>query len=1095
VIKLGITMNSSIALRLLWKEYRVQRGLWLAMAVGSVLLQALIVFLVGSDQESFQGIVPVAFMLTGFYAIGSGAITFAIEREEGTQLRPVMLGCPPGLTLTVKTIFGLVATVLLLGTTICSGMLLSRGSLTLPENTFPPEVQRMIVPLALLFVALPYLGCLLWSMFFSLLTRKVIVALGLAAVAMIVTYMLVAVCSVEIVQNSKTGHLRQPVTEAQVFLLALLPCALALLMLGLNYLLTHRWLTRVFFDQTSAKSPSFFKRWRFRRSGLDGSMVVEIGVEDRTAFEVVSPEVAVHQPPPRIGLSLLYATWRPNLWRHLRFLRWREAIETRKLYLGFLLATMVLSFWCVLENNHNTGWHGAVAFLVHAACVACGAMAFRAEQDERKVQRLADMGLRPATVWLSKHLVWFPRAAISIVAILLCVLVVGALDPQSGSRMQIQKFFQETWLNLQLPNALPNHNSEVRLVGRAIILMLTMYGIGQVCSQLVRSTIVSLFVSFILGLAAFGWAAVCYWFNVPFVISVMPLAIGCLLVTWFRTKSWMIDDNRGRAWLWPTASITAALALIYFGTGLFRVYEIPWSKPFFSDGSSAEFNDGLTAEQRAFVMAPVSEEERNTFQLYQRASELAGRRPIYVSGDNSIPKPLTGEKKETVEQAVRLVLEAVSSPHCADFSPGTTNIADVAMSTSGQSFEDCLNLILGDAQREISQGNLAVALDRCRAAFAIARHVGGRGGQMNWWANHSFTKTTLQALQVWAENPDMDGKLIDEAIRIIDEHRKTMLPVEVANFSAAVMVRNTLSADAFTMAELANDSERLPILLASKFPGEQARSRRLLNTLESYDVQSMASYRSQQAISDNGSGSGMAGWFLASSTVRSKSEDVLRYATQTTPLFAMIASGPARDQLCVQDIDTECRIRATKLVLQLLQKQRASGELPATLDEFDASLNDPWAGKQFVWYPEGLPADLKQRSSEVLVEANTPFLMTFRFSQATIVGVESQASANVEPFHGDTMGGFGFSGVNLGGSENATTQGREQADLDSAPAEDANDRNRQPTEEALDLKEAITHVEFVINGPQKFGSANVLIWTLPKKVDAADEENSTDEAR
>ncbi len=366
---------------------------------------------------------------------------------------------------------------------------------------------------------------------------------------------------------------------------------------------------------------------------------------------------------------------------------------------------------------------------------------------------------------------------------------------------------------------------------------------------------------------------------------------------------------------------------------------------------------------------------------------------------------------------------------------------------------------------------------------------------MNWWANHSFTETTLQALQVWAENPDMDGKLIDEAIRIIDEHRKTMLPVEVANFSAAVMVRNTLSADAFTIAELANDSERLPILLASKFPGEQARSRRLLNTLESYDVQSMASYRSQQAISDNGSGSGMAGWFLASSTVRSKSEDVLRYATQTTPLFAMIASGPARDQLCVQDIDTECRIRATKLVLQLLQKQRASGELPATLDEFDASLNDPWAGKQFVWYPEGLPADLKQRSSEVLVEANTPFLMTFRFSQATIVGVESQASANVEPFHGDTMGGFGFSGVNLGGSENATTQGREQADLDSAPAEDANDRNRQPTEEALDLKEAITHVEFVINGPQKFSSANVFIWTLPKKVDAADEENSTDEAR
>ena len=317
-------MNSSIALRLLWKEYRVQRGLWLSMAGGSIMLQALIAFLVPSDQESFQGIVPVAFMLTFFYAIGSGAITFAIEWEEGTQLRPVMLGCPPGLTLTVKTIFGIVTTALLLATTICSGLLLSTGSLTLPPNTFPVHAQGTIIPLALLFVALPYLGSLLWSTFFSLLTRKVIVALGLAAVAMIGSYIVVAMSSIAMFENGR-GQYQSQLTAPKLFVAALVPCSLALLLLAVNYLLTHRWLTRAFFDQTSSKSPSFFKRWRIRRSGLDGGMVVEIGVEDRTAFEVVSPEVAVHQPPPRFGLSLLYAMWGPNLLRHLMFLRWREA--------------------------------------------------------------------------------------------------------------------------------------------------------------------------------------------------------------------------------------------------------------------------------------------------------------------------------------------------------------------------------------------------------------------------------------------------------------------------------------------------------------------------------------------------------------------------------------------------------------------------------------------------------------------------------------------------------------------------------------------------------------------------------------------------
>ena len=680
-------MNSSIALRLLWKEYRVQRGLWLSMAGGSIALQALIAFLVPSDQESFQGIVPIAFMLTGFYAIGSGAITFAIEREEGTQLRPVMLGCPPGLTLTVKTIFGTVATAILLATTICSGMLLTLGSLTLPENTFQPQVQPMIIPLALLFVALPYLGCVLWSTFFSLLTRKVIVALGLAAVAMIVSYIVVAMTSIALVesgQRSRTTELTAPV----LFVAALVPCFMALLLLATNYLLTHRWLTRAFFDQTSSKSPSFFKRWRIRRSGLDGGMVVEIGVEDRTAFEVISPEVAIHQPPPRFGLSLLYATWGPNLWRHLRFLRWREAIETRKIFVGFLLPTLFITIWIVFGNVSSTGWHGVVGFFVHAACLACGAMAFRTEQDERKVQRLADMGLRPATVWTSKHLVWFPRAVISIVAILMCVFFVEFLYLYKSSRMSAAEFFQGTWLNLRLPNQSgPSYDPVLRTFGRAIILTLTMYGIGQVCSQLIRSTIVSLFVSFILGLTIFGWAGVCWYFGVPFILSVFPLAIGCLLVTWCRTNSWMIDDNRGRVWLWPAGSIIAALAIAYFGTGLFRVYEIPSSKLFFRDGSSAEFNDGLNDEQRAFVLAPITEEERGTFEKYQRASELAGRNSFRFRDKGKTVSEmwdaLSDDDQQAAEEAIRLTLKAAMAPACADFSPATANIADVVASKSG----------------------------------------------------------------------------------------------------------------------------------------------------------------------------------------------------------------------------------------------------------------------------------------------------------------------------------------------------------------------------------------------------------------------------
>jgi hypothetical protein len=1057
----GTKMNSSIALRLLWKEYRVQRGLWLSMAGGSIMLQALIAFLVPSDQESFQGIVPVAFMLTFFYAIGSGAITFAIEWEEGTQLRPVMLGCPPGLTLTVKTIFGIVTTALLLATTICSGLLLSTGSLTLPPNTFPVHAQGTIIPLALLFVALPYLGSLLWSTFFSLLTRKVIVALGLAAVAMIGSYIVVAMSSIAMFENGR-GQYQSQLTAPKLFVAALVPCSLALLLLAVNYLLTHRWLTRAFFDQTSSKSPSFFKRWRIRRSGLDGGMVVEIGVEDRTAFEVVSPEVAVHQPPPRFGLSLLYAMWGPNLLRHLMFLRWREAIETRKIFVGFLLATLVLTVWVVGENINRNGWHVVVAIFIHGACVACGVMAFRAEQDDRKVQRLADMGLRPTTVWVSKHLVWFVRAVMSVFAILLCAVVAAESFRHPQLSQHVGFFMDQAWLNQQLPNSMPNYDPGIRLFGRAVILTLTMYSIGQACSQLIRSTIVCGFVGFILGLTAFGWAATCWYFGVPFILSVLPLAIGCLLVTWCRTKSWMIDDNRGRAWLRPTAAITAALAVIYFGTGLFRVYEIPWSKPFFSDGSSAEFDDGLTDEQRATVVAPVTDEEIATFQLYQRASELTRRNSYWLREGREtaeeIWSDLSEEDQQATEQAIQLALEAAVQPACATFSPEDTNLADVARYKDGDPFWDSVELILFDAQQEIDKGNVDVALDRYRSALTASRHAAGRSGEFRWWVSHSCSVQVLRGLCGWAEHPDVDKELVDEAIRMIDDHRSQMIPIEVTNFATALMVWNTLNADAFTIAESGRDSERLPILLATKFPGESSRSRRLLNALESYDVNSLVSFRSQQTAAATGVGIGMKQWFQQTSVADSELEETVRFSVRTTPLLAMIAGGPVRGGLCVKDVSTECDIRATKIAMRLLQKQRESHELPVTLDEFGASWNDPWTDKPYTWYPEGLPGNLIN-GSQVIVDANTPFLMTTGKRQITLRRVEYHENDEFYP-----------------GMEHSSTVIRDK-----------------PTE--ADLKEpsdGIVRVEFRAEGDEQIPAAELRVWKISNNAGIGEVSNSSE---
>ena len=258
---------------------------------------------------------------------------------------------------------------------------------------------------------------------------------------------------------------------------------------------------------------------------------------------------------------------------------------------------------------------------------------------------------------------------------------------------------------------------------------------------------------------------------------------------------------------------------------------------------------------------------------------------------------------------------------------------------------------------------------------------------------------TLRELCAWAEHPDVDGALLQQAISIVDTHRKQTIPVEVANFAKAVMVRNTLGADAFTISELVDQSRLLPVLLSTEFPGEQSRSYRLLNALESHDVSEMASFRGQQDAGATGNGIGMSEWFNRSAATRFE----LSEAIETTPLFALIVSGPAQGQLCLRDVLTECEIRATKTVMRLLDEQLKSGELPTTLEDFDASWNDPWTGKPFTWYSKGLPYALK-RSSSVIVEANTPFLVSLGTGQFHLLPDDSEDAVQLPGSSSDYSG-------------------------------------------------------------------------------------------
>ena len=1027
----------------------MQRGLWLAMAFGCFVIQAVISLVTQNSLDALLGMVPTVVMLTFFYTIGSGAISFAIEREEGTQIRPVMLGCPAGLTLTVKVVFGILATILLFVTTACSGLLMSQGSLTLPTGFIPRNVPDAMLPVVVLMVALVYLTALLWSMFFSLLTRTVILALGLAVIAMIASYSFVAV-----VLSEAFDVRRQSPTAVEFFVASLLPIGLSLLLLLVNYLLTHHWLNHVFFDQRTVKSPSFFRRFRLSRSSLDGGLTVEIGGEDRTAFEVIDADVATVQPPPRIGLSLLYSMWGPNRWRHLRFLRWKEALETRKSFLGFLLAAVLYVIWNASRLWGPNDAAGVAAFFGFGACLCCGVMAFRKEQTGHLYQKLADMGLNPRTVWFSKHLVWLVRAFFSFVMIL--VFAVLTVDLTRGAMGPIDL----SWLDARFDRSTTSPVRGLMEIAAGIMTLgLTMYAIGQACSQLIRSSIVSIFVAFLLAMITFGWASACGFFGVPWILSVLPLAVGCLLVTWFRTRSWMLDDHRRQTWTLPAISIIAAVACAYFGTGLFRVYQVPWVAPVYAsaDGTnpSANIRDGLSDEQRTRLLSPVTAKEKETFAMYRRAAEL-----------------LPVDSPETKEAVRKILQEATASAECAEFSPADANLLTVKESTATKIFTSIVNGVLTDAYNQHEAGHPDVALDRFRSAFAISRHAAGRGEQVAFFNSRQLTNKTLTAIQQWAQHEDVGKPLLERAMEIIDEHRKQMISLEAVGYATAVVTRNTLNADVLTLTELIGHSEdKFTFLLATQFPGERTRWQRLMNNLDSYDAATTADYRRQQLAAKNGTGNGMSKW-CDQETVQSLSSGQTyshlppRHLRQSTPAMNHLCHGTPLVRYR-QDVATECEIRATKVMLQLLLARSESKTYPETLSEFDASLNDPWNNQPFVWYPKGLGANLMQRDITV-VAANTPFLVStpgnmVRIQPQLLPTAESEALANLHSGASSGMSGFGFD------------------DPEPVADEDADLLQWQQAEEALMRKVfQLTVIGRIV------GSTDFSIWKLPAQ-DVADE--------
>ncbi len=892
-------MNVSTFLRLVWKEYRLQRGFWVAMVVGAVLLHLLVIaFSLRASQEGRTiWLFDVSMLLAALYALGCAATLFALEREAGTYGFQRSLPVSASGVFFSKVTFAVASTAAMLG--VLFGLAWVMSGRRVPDPKTHVELWALWGP--------GVVEVLAWGTLFSLLLRRPLGAAVLAVACELVVFF--------------SGMIYLGVSR-QIYL-AILPMravvvaavAVATIVVG------HRW-------------------FRERLLGVRRSEDVYPAVP--------MPDVPICSPPRPTGA--------------LRRLVWQQARQSAGMLavLSAMIAPLCLAgFWLwvhVLSSRgqlpdprvHSPWNQPGVALPAAIALVAAplaGACVFLGDQRRRGFRFLAERGVSPGHVWLSRHLVW-------LVAVLCWAgLIVGAavLPAMAQYRAVL---------------------ATVKAAGSVFGFVVLAYAAGQLASMVFSSGIQAGFFGTLLTALVCFWAGLMGFLGVPWLWSVAPIPLVLLVATRVRTPGWLLERNTPRAWL-PVALWLAVPAVVIAAAACaHRVYSIPRGDPGF--------------DPQAFDH-PVAPEARVTRETYRRALDLYEATPEsgldedrqYTLSSDPSP-PLTEVDLSLLAQneaVLDMVLEATQKP-CDFFDP----TGQIAYTRPGVGFDDLGHLVVNRARQLQSQGDLDAALDHYLAAVRFAAQLRVRS---------PFTpeadrveRYAYDCLASWAAAPDQTAERLGKAIERLEPIQQGMAPRSDAVKLEYVVQLHELARiaggfDSAVMTEMLYDhTDRAVLYLAVRWlPWERARTRRVMRLVAASELKAVGevetAVRRGQAVS-----------------IPAVDFPRPRVLHNTFPLLRL--PGPQGDRIAWTYLRVETRRRAVILQLALAGWRAEHGELPARLEELAGTLvdrvpRDPFTGRPFEYFPQGAAAAIRHENpwldendprrrelSEVIVPAGEP---------------------------------------------------------------------------------------------------------------------------
>ena len=1001
--------------RMLWKEYRQQRTLWLAVVLLGLVLQLVLRMALASLPEASSVVLGVAVYLVPFYLIGCNAILFAGEREERTSDWLASLAAPPLWTLIAKLGFAVVSSLAMLGALLLWGMVLCIG-LRLPslamDGSTGPDPEKVLF-WATLFCFIGVASLIAWGVLGSLTSRRVLVAVPTALFWWILT-MLVPLALIAVVFGNDIGRWRQALEVISVWT-GFGTVVAADVWLGWRWC-QGKYVDAQFLDDLNERLHARL-RWR-------GGRVSRV------------PAVVECEHPG-------WRTWQRLVWQE----RHRESFHSALLWIGCGVGVFLSFYSWARSESITIGMLPLIAPLP----LAMGILGFRFDAAGQQLRFLSQRGTSPGMIWLAKHVVWLPRALwIPIMVFTVACLAEWAIVPWAGNELALAE--QGAQYAIRYRDFRHPLRALLFDVGRhwdsLLWFVLLSYGIGQVVSMLLRQIVLAVAAGLALSSLLAGWLWLMVWLDVPRWWSVGVLVVWLMSVTWWYSGPWLLDRRSWTTFRRLAAGLVLPPLLLVCVVATYRAFEVPGFGPSSNTlfawlypreyqrrlpllklpelWASGGMTDGGLMSELQRLQQPVTQEDQlagerlnrlaegfNTVQMFREQLEKEENSRDHgmamAIGMSAMPSPamlpgvkvpvepesppadaLSANREQLArdafwnknEQRLKELLEIAQRETCESpkrwlslerwQSPGSVNPWMMPQQ----------QLLLEAARLRTDEGQLDEALKYYCANLRLATFWANRGGFVGAWnVGARQQAVTLQAIVDWANHPDQTEKSLLAAIR--------QVAAELARFPTA---REAVVAQFLEQAEMLDSHldmfvtgtphEMSFITLTSFAPWELIRLQRLLEqqvfwryqalgTLEVWlkspgvDAPRLFAERLQQD-------SGVA------------EDERLR---KTTPL-ALGLSQEFDPEYLRMTVDREAVVRVGLLAMALIAWKREHGEMPDYLPNLEQyclvggdssskrvlpvmALNDPWTGAMFDFYGIGLKQIEEKIDGPIIVLAIT----------------------------------------------------------------------------------------------------------------------------